>query len=248
MSKKCEIVAHRGASWDAPENSLASVQLAVEHQAVWIELDIRTTCDGELVAFHDPTLNRTAGVEGSIEGMDWADLRLLDIGKWKAPQYAGERIPRLAEVLEVLPDEVGLFIELCLEKDAVGTVEKVLKDSSRPERHTVISFREQSIIASKQRWPDNRHLFLLRGATDDWQRELESALAFVEKHEMEGLDIHYSWAEKGLVKRSDFPANPFEVHFWTVNDWSTGHQLYEWGADGLTTDRAGLFLKELNAL
>src|SRR5437868_3225223 len=78
-----EIVAHRGASHDAPENTLVSQELAWKHHADAAELDVHLTKDGKLACMHDPTLLRTAGVEGKFEDLTLAELRKLDVGKWK---------------------------------------------------------------------------------------------------------------------------------------------------------------------
>jgi glycerophosphoryl diester phosphodiesterase len=114
-------VAHRGASAYAPENTLAAARLGIEMRADLVEVDVQRSSDGALVLFHDTTLARTTDAEEVFPGRaPWrladftlAELRQLDAGSWKAPEYAGERIPTLREALAVIrPSRSGLLLEL----------------------------------------------------------------------------------------------------------------------------------------
>ena len=107
-----EIIAHRGASGEAPENTLAAFRRAFAQGADGIEGDFRLTRDGEIVCLHDATTGRTAGADLVVADTDLARLRALDVGAWKGPQWAGERIPTLAEVLGLVPAGKRLYIEL----------------------------------------------------------------------------------------------------------------------------------------
>src|SRR5438477_1876233 len=93
-----EIVAHRGESADAPENTLAAFRLAWERHDDAIELDVHLTADGQLIVCHDPDTRRTTGVKKVIKETPLAELRELDAGRWKGPQWAGEKLPTLDEV------------------------------------------------------------------------------------------------------------------------------------------------------
>ena len=106
------VVAHRGANRDAPENTLAAFRLAVTQGADLLELDLRQTRDGELVAIHDARLERTTNGSGLVCEMDYARLRRLDAGRWRGEQFAGLQVPSLEEVLEQTAGVVGLAVEL----------------------------------------------------------------------------------------------------------------------------------------
>lgn len=106
------IVAHRGSSAVAPENTLAAFRRAVSDGADAVEFDVRITRDGEIVVIHDSRLRRTAGGKGRVERHTAAELRRLSAGAWFGASFAAERIPTLDEVLETLPRDVGLNIEL----------------------------------------------------------------------------------------------------------------------------------------
>lgn len=109
-----EIVAHRGASGDAPENTLAAVRAARAQGADAVEVDVQRSADGELVLVHDATLARTTdlGSDDPVGSLTYAELRRLDAGAWFAAAFAGERIPTLAELVELTDRPPGLLLEL----------------------------------------------------------------------------------------------------------------------------------------
>ena len=106
------IFAHRGASSHAPENTLAAFQLAIEHGAKAIELDVQLTKDHEVVVFHDFLLNRTTNGTGKIKDFSLSELRNFNAGISFSPAYQNEKIPALAEVLDSLPQDILINIEL----------------------------------------------------------------------------------------------------------------------------------------
>jgi len=106
------VVAHRGSSGSAPENTVAAFEMALESGAEILECDVRLTRDGEVVVFHDRTLNRTTNGTGPIEDRTLEELKKLDAGSWFNSKFRGERIPTLSEVLRLLDDCAFLNIEL----------------------------------------------------------------------------------------------------------------------------------------
>ena len=106
------LVGHRGACDCAPENTLISFQRAVDDGADIVELDVRLTADRRVVALHDETVDRTTDGAGRIAELTLAQAQQLDAGAWFAPQFAGARIPALAEVFDLAQGKVGLLIEL----------------------------------------------------------------------------------------------------------------------------------------
>lgn len=105
-------IAHRGAMLEAPENTLAAFRRAIELGADLIELDVHQTADGHVVVIHDETVDRTTDGSGIVLAMSLQELRCLDAGSWTGPQFAGERVPTLLEVLELTRGQVGLVIEI----------------------------------------------------------------------------------------------------------------------------------------
>lgn len=106
------ICAHRGAMEVKPENTLAAFREAVRLGAQMIEFDVRLTKDEHLVILHDPTVDRTTNGSGAVNDLTFAQVRRLDAGSWKSPEFKGERIPTLEETLNVMPLNIWLNVHL----------------------------------------------------------------------------------------------------------------------------------------
>jgi len=117
--------AHRGASGQAPENTHAAFAAALDLGVDAIELDCQLSADGELIVIHDETLDRTTDGLGPVAARTWAELAVLDAGAWRGPQFRGERIPRLADVLEQVHGRALLNVEIKSARD-VGAIEAKL--------------------------------------------------------------------------------------------------------------------------
>ena len=115
--------AHRGDQKIAPESTVPAIRLAAEKGAHQIEFDVQTSRDGHLVCIHDGTVDRTSNGAGAVTELTFEEIRGLDAGGWKAPEYAGAQIPTLREVLEAAPPPVELNVHL---REIPGLVEKVV--------------------------------------------------------------------------------------------------------------------------
>jgi glycerophosphoryl diester phosphodiesterase len=121
------LIAHRGGSLEVPENTLAAFRHAIELGMPLVELDVQMSRDGELVVIHDETVDRTTGGHGLVSAFSLKELRKLDAGSHFAPQFAGERIPTLREVLELCTGSgVGVVVELKSPGIYPGMVEKTV--------------------------------------------------------------------------------------------------------------------------
>src|SRR5687768_14102579 len=112
MKGNALIVAHRGASWDAPENTVESAMRGWADGADALEVDVHLTRDGEVVVIHDPTLMRTTGRDARVDALALAEIRKLDAGVWKGAQWRGVRVPTLGEMLVTVPAGKRILIEL----------------------------------------------------------------------------------------------------------------------------------------
>jgi glycerophosphoryl diester phosphodiesterase len=106
------ILGHRGAQGVAPENTWAAIRAGMQTGADMLELDVQLSADGDVVVFHDFTLGPKRGDPRWVRELSWAELQTLDVGSWFDPAFAGERIPRLAEVLDWAQDRIPLFLDL----------------------------------------------------------------------------------------------------------------------------------------
>jgi len=145
-AQKPLIIAHRGCSGSAPENTFTAFRMAAASGADMIELDVRMSRDGELMVLHDRRVNRTTDGSGSVFRKNLADLQTLDAGSWYARQFAGERIPALRDVFRLLPRRVGLNIEAKTDGDRRGRsrlvyeLGRIIKKESRGRQVLVSSF------------------------------------------------------------------------------------------------------------
>ncbi len=133
------LVAHRGSSGTAPENTMAAFRKAIAAGADMIELDVRMTRDYHLVVLHDSTVRRTTNGSGAACGMTLQELKSLDAGSWYGPRFRGERVPTLREVMEMLPSHVGLNIEV--KTDGDPRPDRALEES------LVLIIREQGMTS-----------------------------------------------------------------------------------------------------
>jgi glycerophosphoryl diester phosphodiesterase len=244
-----EIVAHRGASWDAPENTLASMRLAWEQQADAIEMDCFLSRDGQIVVIHDADTRRTAGVQGKVAELNFEQLRRLDVGRWKDPRFAGERIPTLAEVLQTVPLGKRAFIEIKCGVEILPELERVLKASDlKPEQTVIISFSEEVIAAAKKRFA-HRPAYWIAVLTP-WQnqgqpRKVDEVIATARRIGADGVDL--SAEERVLTAeyaRAIRQAGLF-LSVWTVNDVNLARQMIRVGVQSITTDRPGWLREQL---
>jgi len=106
------LIAHRGASGYAPENTIAAFKLALALGAASAEFDVQQTKDGRLVVIHDTDLKRVGGVRRRVGAMTWLELSRIDVGSWFSAKFSGERVPLLGEVLDLFADKAELHLEL----------------------------------------------------------------------------------------------------------------------------------------
>ena len=142
------VVAHRGSSAHAPENTFAAYQLALEQKADAIELDVHLTADGQLAVIHDETLDRTTSGSGAVASLTMDEIRKADAGaRFGSGSFAGQglRVPTLPEVLDWLPAGVGLAIEIKARAAVPATVDALHASDVDPDLVSLISFDEVAI-------------------------------------------------------------------------------------------------------
>ena len=142
-----EIIAHRGASYLAPENTRASVVLAWEKDAD-VEIDVHLTRDKRIVVVHDATVKSAAGGDMRISDTDSRELRELDVGSHKGSQFAGEPIPFLEEILQTIPPSRRLFVEIKCGPEILPYLQQALEDSGKIPQIAIIGFDLENIVNS----------------------------------------------------------------------------------------------------
>lgn len=245
-----KIVAHRGASHDAPENTLASFRLAWEQNADAIEGDYYLTKDKQIVCIHDANTKRTAGEELSIAESTLAELKQLDFGSWKDPRFKGERIPTLSEVLATVPEGKQALIEIKCGPEIVPHLPAVLKQSGlRPEQTILICFNDKVIAAARELIPQIKAYWLTglkkNGDTGLYEPSIETILKKAAEIRATGVDIQANRdvVNELFVKR--LRDQQLEFHVWTVNDPADALHFQQLGVDSITTDRPAFLRTKL---
>lgn len=243
-------IAHRGASLEAPENTLAAFQRAMELGADFIELDVHQTLDGHVVVIHDETVDRTTDGSGWVGKMTLGELRGLDAGGWMDNRFAGERVPTLWEVLQLTRGQVGLAIEIKAGSVRYPGIEAaiawLLRVSGRREDVIVISNDCRAIARLRQL--DSRiatacfrHGSLFRWR---WYRRLGLGMQW-------HSDYLFAWPEQvtrkvveeahnsglGIVTSLEREPHP---------DPALLRRLVETGIDGIITDDVALLVQVLS--
>lgn len=248
MVMPVQIVAHRGASFDAPENTLAAERLAWAQGADAVETDVHLTRDGQLVACHDDNTRRTTDRHLIIAQHTLAELRSLDAGAWKGPAFAGEKLPTLDEQVALLPPGKRLFIELKGGAKSVPALAQCVARTGVAEAViTVISFDFASLVEVRRTWPRISACYLAGHDAAQPAGSLDRVDALIDRAAtaaLSGLSLEACWPltprEADRIK-----AAGLELHVWTVDDPDLARHWRELGAATLTTNRPGWLREQL---
>lgn len=238
-----EIIAHRGASYRAPENTVAAVKLGYALDADAVEVDIHLSADKRLMVSHDADTKRTAGGENLIIADTHSDeLRRLEVGSWKDQKFRGEKMPFLEEVLAEVPEGKRLVIELKSSAEAVPYLQQLIEQSGLQERLVLISFDKEAIIRAKQQMPQIPAYWLLH---DYQEHSPEEAIRIAQEHGLEGLDVHYKLVDEVFMQQMREAG--LEVYVYTVNEPAEAKRLQALGVKGITTDRPQWLREQLGS-
>ena len=233
------LTAHRGASYDAPENTLAAFKLAWELGADGIEGDFYLTSDGHVVCMHDATTKRTGDRDLRVVDSTLAQLKSVDVGSWKGAQYAGERIPTLQEVLAVVPPGKYIQIEIKSGIEIVEPIARILKKSNLgADQIVLICFNKDVVSAAKKLMPNFKVLWL---ASFKDKTKASTAAVTLETLRQTGADGLGASATLDIIDseyiRTVKADGKYEFIVWTVNDATLAAQFLTRGVDAITTDR-----------
>jgi glycerophosphoryl diester phosphodiesterase len=239
---KPHIIAHRGESFNAPENTLAAINLAWERGAEAVEIDIQFSKDRELVVIHDTDTKRLAGIDKKVVDQTLEELKKLDVGVWKDIQFKDEKIPTLKEVLDTIKNGKRLIIEMKSGPETISILKPTLQETQLlPEQIEIIGFDLDAVALAKEEFPDNKVLWLL-DINDKWYTQLfsQSILKAIKKakyYQLDGLNV-FAGKVKGKKMIEQIHEAGLLVYCWTVNDIDQAKDLMDWGVDAITTDGA----------
>ncbi len=234
-----ELIAHRGASYDAPENTVAAFQLAWKQNADGAECDLYLTKDGKIVAFHDKTTKRTAGVDKPVAEQTFAELRALEVGSWKHESFKGEKIATFKELMSTIPSGKKIYIEVKCGPEIVPQLLRELKAFGRdPQLTPVICFNADVIAAVKKQNPEIPAYFL----HSPEKITAEDLIMKAREIHADGVDLKAS-KELDQAYADKILASGLRLDVWTVNDPVEAERVIKLGVKGITTDRPA-FLRE----
>jgi glycerophosphoryl diester phosphodiesterase len=240
-----EFIAHRGASHDAPENTLAAARLAWTQGADALECDVQLTQDGRLAVIHDDDTQRTTGVAHLVAGTTLETLQQLDAGVWKNPNFAGEKIPSLDQVLAIVPVGKRIFIELKNGPESVPELVRCLARSTlNPAQVAIISFNLAAARAAKKALSRCDVCWLLERDVSGVAPPLDDVIATCCDAALDGLDLEAEWPVDGRLVTRVRDAG-LKLYVWTVDDRAKARALSAARIDGITTNRPGWLRTQL---
>jgi glycerophosphoryl diester phosphodiesterase len=250
QSAGIELVAHRGASFDAPENTVTAFRLAWDGNADAVELDVHQTTDDRLVVIHDDNTRRTTGVAGKVDEMTLADVQQLDAGSWKGARFAGEKIPTLEQVFATGSQGKRFFVEIKSSKVSMPLLRASIERAGLgPAQIVIMAFLKSVARAAKEELPRYPVLWLV--ASPKRLRQLghgkvsvEQLMAGAEADGLDGLSLNCEWPiDRDFTRK--IKSRGLKVYVWTVDDSAASRRFREAGVDGIITNRAGWLREQL---
>lgn len=240
------LVAHRGASHDAPENTLPAFELAWQQGADAIEGDFHLTGDGKIVCLHDFDTRRVSGVHKVAKDSTLAELKALDAGAWFKPEFKGTRMPSLREVAATVPTGKKFYIEIkCGPEILPVLLEDLAASGLKDDQIVIISFNAPVIAGVKKQQPAYESCWLSAFAkASPLDPGLPEVLATLRKIGADGFSSKAdARIDAGFVKA--IREAGFEYHCWTVDDEETASRFLDLGAMSVTTNRPGFLRQRL---
>ena len=234
------IIAHRGASAHAPENTLAAFKLAVNTGADAVELDVYQTKDQRLAVIHDKTLNRTTNGSGNVSDFTLDELKELDAGSWFDPKFKGEKIPALEEVIDALPDTTIIIIELKegshqspgIEEDVI----EIIKKNKIADRVILKSFNQEVLQRLRKSAPEIPLCYVYAFRIPFLSIIVDKGVSFgsIFKINVEYLQPHRLLLSRSFVEKAHECG--YKVISWGVNSPRQIMQAIDYDVDGIETD------------
>jgi len=247
------IIAHRGASALAPENTLAAFRKALADGADGVEFDVRLTKDGEVVVFHDATLRRLSDQKSLVSSLTAAELQKIDVGSWFARRgktdadedFSGETIPTLIQLLDFLKDFKGLiYIELkCRESEIEklsGAVCEIISHSHLLPQIIVKSFQLEVIPAVRKFCPQAKTAALFAPKIMTILRKGKSLVNIADELGADMLSVHFSLATRKLMKKAEKLNLP--VTIWTADNPRWIKRAFDLGLFAVITNNPAILL------
>lgn len=247
-NKNLIITGHRGAAGLAPENTLASIQLALDLGVDRIEIDVQQTKDNQVIVIHDRTLRRTTTGSGYVKQKTYDEILALSAGSKFNAHYANEKVPTLDDVIKLIDARVELLIETKYSFMYYPNIERhiinVIKNNDAKDWCKVISFNDRALFRTHKLDKDIRigKLFVGKHAKLplSWDKGV-NLKPLKRYHFADEIIVKHAYATQSIIDRvHEFGK---QLHVWTVNDMATIEKLIERGVDGIISDYPNLLFK-----
>ncbi len=254
-SKNTIIVAHRGASYAAPENTIPSFELAFEEDADFIEGDFWLTKDNEIVCIHDPNTKRVTSKinKFNILNSTLSDLKKLDVGIWKGGQYERTTIPTIQEVFNIIPKDKGIYIEIKDDRKIfVEKLREIINQSEiQKEKIRIIAFNPNTVRQAKDVLPEIKTYWLF-----GWYFSKKKCLKSLAQRRLiqtlktlncDGIDVNAApYIDEKLVK--SLRENNLDFCAYDVDKVEDAIRLINLGIDSITTNSPLRIREEINTV
>jgi glycerophosphoryl diester phosphodiesterase len=245
--RRVEIIAHRGSSFLAPENTLAAFNLGWR-ETTTCELDVQSTLDGKLVVIHDDSTRRTTGVDWQVSGHSLRELRQLDAGVFKGVRWKGEKLPSLEEVIAAMPLAKRLLIEIKAGPEVIPELARIVRSSGKEKRLRIHSFSHPACVEARKALPRIPVYLLIASRqnprTGAWSSSIDEAIGKIKEAGLNGIGAN----DTALVDASavqKIHAHGLKLNIWTVDRVNEAKKLIDLGVDGLITNRPGWLKAQL---
>lgn len=234
-------IAHRGASYIAPENTLASVNLAWQLDSDGVECDVMLTRDEKIVVIHDSNAKRLLGLDLEISQTNYRDLKdaPVKLKSTNLQKYSGETVPQLKDLLKTIPENRLLVIEIKCGQEIIPHLQKSIKKYWKKGNIAFIAFDYETIIQTKKSFPEIPCYFLSSNLGD-----LNSRFDDISKSNLDGVDLNHQIIDTNLTNR--FNSVNKEVWCWTVNAPEDAKRMEACGVRFITTDRPQWLRSKMN--
>lgn len=237
------IIAHRGASYNAPENTMAAFKLAWSEGADGMEADFYLSADGQVVCMHDKTTERTAGVKKNVMDSTFEELSQLDVGAWKDPKFKGEKVPTLGQIIDALPAEKWFFVEIKDGPRIVEPIARILAEKKPdPKKVVLISFSDEVVKACREKIPDYPAYLISSLKEFEKPGKPEEYLKVLEDSKAQGLlfkataPVNAEWLKQAR-------GGDRVLFAWTVDEPALAKRMSDFGVEFIGSNRPG-FLRE----
>ena len=236
MEDSVLIIAHRGASVSAPENTLSAIEQAIVQGADYVEIDVQETMDGEVIVFHDSDFQRMGGAGVKVWDATLEQIKAMDVGRWFSSEFQGERVPTLAEVLAKCKGRIHVLIELKSYGHGQRLEQRVVEIV---ETHKMVS--EITVMSLNREAVDR-----MRALRPRWRVGLLTAISLgdLTNEPADFLAVGANLATSSLIRAAHRRSK--DVYVWTVNDPVSMALMIGKQVDGLITDRPDMARKILN--